>query len=175
MASNTNSAFAISLSANNQGANAFSGGPFWSGLISLAQSIPTGNAAGQNDLAYFASRTVASATADPINLFTGLVDALGVSMVFVHVTAVLLYNNPPGASVNTTALTLGGGSNPFLGFLGGTTPTIGPIQPGGFVFLNSNSSAALGTISSGTNGTLTVTNATGASNTYQIGVIGRSA
>lgn len=76
---------------------------------------------------------------------------------------------------NTTALTIGGGSNPVVGFLGGTTPTIGPIRPGGFVFIACPDAAGIGAVTAGTGDILRIANASGAAAVYQIAILGRTA
>jgi hypothetical protein len=89
--------------------------------------------------------------------------------------ALFVINGPQAGSANTTNLTIGGGSAPITGFLGSTTPTIGPIRPGGFVFLGCGDAAGLGAITATTADILRITNSSGASATYQIGIVARSA
>jgi len=176
MASNTNAVVNFSMTATQQGTNAFAAGPFWTGAVSYAQAFASGSGAGQCDLCYMANRTVTTGATDSIDLNGALTDALGVTISTIHLVALFIENiNSTGGAANTTTLTLGGGANPFVGFLGGTTPTIGPLQPGACLFLCSPAAAGLGTVTAGTADILSIVNSAGASNTYQIGILGRSA
>ncbi|MFO1126371.1 MAG: hypothetical protein U1E25_14580 [Methylocystis sp.] len=78
-----------------------------------------------------AERTVASATNDDIDLAGVLTDALSVTITAAELIALVIINKQKDGTANTTNLTIGNGSDPMIGFLGGTTPTIGPIRPGG--------------------------------------------
>lgn len=134
-----------------------------------------GVAANQSDLLFVDERTVASATNDDLDLAGVLLSAFGSAITFAELTGLILINAPRLTGVNTTNLTLGGGTNPFIGFLGGTAPTIGPIRPGGFIMLGCGDAAGLGTVVAGTGDILRIANSSGAAATYQIGLLGRSA
>lgn len=164
-----------SINVTQSGSNAFSGGPFWNAAIALSQAIPNGFLAGQADLAYVDERTLASGAADSIDLVGSLVDALGSTVNMVKVVTLMIFNQPKDGSSNTTALTIGGGTNPFVGFLGGTTPTIGPLRPGSLLLLTASDLQGLGTVTAGTADILRVANAAGATAKYQIAILGRSA
>jgi hypothetical protein len=158
------------------GSSILGNAPHWNALIEIANSISDGTGANQADRLYVAERTVASNTNDDIDLTGSLSDALGTTITAAELAALLVYNKPLDGSDNSTNLTIGGGSNPMLGFLGGTTPTIGPIRPGCFMLLGgSANTGGFGAIAAGTGDILRVNNSAGAQAKYQIGVIARSA
>lgn len=144
-------------------------------VMSKTQSIADGTSANQADLLFVDQRTVASASNDDIDLAGVLSDFNGTTITFAELVALIVINGPKTGSANTTDLTIGAGSNPFLGFLGGTTPTVGPIKPGGTFFLFAGDAAGIGTVTAGTGDILRIANSSGASATYQIGILGRSA
>lgn len=141
-----------------------------------AFTFADGTAAGQADIIWTDERTVASASNDDIDL-SPIVDAIGVSRAPVEIVGIILVNAPRSGAANTTNLTLGVGTNPVTpGFLGGTTPTVGPIRPGGmFMIWNSDNAAGFGAITATTADILRIANSSGAAATYQIAVVGRSA
>jgi hypothetical protein len=91
--------------------------------------------------------------------------------------ALFVINGPrdSAAAPNTTNLTIGGGTNPVVGFMGGTTPTIGPIRPKSFVFLGSSDAAGFGAVTASTGDILRIANSSGAAATYQIAIVARNA
>lgn len=152
------------------GSNAFSGGPFWNGSFDFALSFASGVAAGQIDMAYVAERTVASAANDDIDLAGGLTDALGVAITMAEVAAIVIVNKPKDGTDNTTALTIGGGSTETV-----PLPAQPAIGPGGCLMIADPDAGGLFTVTAATADILRVANAAGASNKYQICVLGRSA
>lgn len=143
--------------------------------ITKSIALANGTAANQADLIYVAERTVADGADDDIDLNGTLTDAFGNTVSMVEVVGIFLLNAPKTGSANTTDLTIGGGSNPFLGFLGGTTPTIGPFKPGAMFQMVSPDAAGLGTVTAGTADILRISNSAGAANKYQLVITGRSA
>ena len=137
-------------------------------------NIADGTAAGQADIFYGAVRTVADGANDDIDLAGSLSDAYGSTITAAELVALMLINRPE-TGANTTDLTLGGGTNPMIGFLGGTTPTVGPIKPGGVLFLAATDAAGIGTVTAGTGDILRITNGSGAANSYTIAMLARSA
>jgi hypothetical protein len=158
------------------GSSILGNAPHWNVLIEIANNFSDGVAANQADKVYVAERTVASNTNDDIDLTGSLSDALGATITAAELAALLIYNKPMDpAADNTTNLTIGGGSSPMLGFLGGTTPTIGPIRPGCFILLGGvGNVGGFGAIAAGTGDILRVGNSSGAQAKYQIGVVARS-
>ena len=78
-------------------------------------------------------------------------------------------------AANTTNLTVGGATAPITGFMGGTTPTFGPIRPGGTLLFFNDHASGFGVITPTTADVLRVTNSAGATAKYQIAILGRSA
>lgn len=143
--------------------------------IEKVLNLVDGTDANKTDEAYIAERTVASATNDDIDLAGSLENVFGETITFAEIVGIIVINQQKDGTANTTALTIGAGSNPFVGFLGGTTPTIGPIQPGGAFMLFSGHASGIGTVTATSADILRIANASGASNTYQIAIIGRTA
>lgn len=164
-----------SLRATETGANDF-GGPTFSPSIEQTIAFTNGTTAGLADLLWADERTVASASNDDLDLAGVLVSAFGATLTMVRMVGIVIINAPKNsATPNTTNLTIGGAINPFIGFLGGTTPTIGPIRPGGYVSLGCSDALGIGTITAGTADILRIANSSGAAATYQIGILARSA
>lgn len=163
------------MRANEAGSSDF-GGPVFSPAVEQTLSITNGTGASQADQLFVDERTVSSASNDDLDLAGVLASAFGSTLTMAKLVGLIIINAPKSTTTaNTTNLTIGGATNPFVGFLGGTTPTIGPIRPGGFVFLGCNDAGGIGTVTAGTADILRVANSAGASATYQIGIIARSA
>ena len=143
--------------------------------VRATQALTSGTGAGQADLLFADVRTVAGGANDDLDLAGGLTDVYGNTITMAELVGVLLINAPQSGTANTTDLTLGGGSNPVAGFLGGTAPTIGPIKPGGVLFIGASDAAGLGVVTAGTGDILRISNSAGASATYQVAILGRSA
>ncbi len=151
----------------------------WSGaefqkVISKVQSLTDGTTANKADLLYVGNRTVASATNDDIDLAGSLSDFFGATITFAEIVAVLVINQAADGTANTTDLTIGNVTNGFEGFLS-SSGTVGPIGPGGVFFISTPDAGGLGTVTASTADLLRVANSSGASATYQICVLGRSA
>lgn len=163
-----------SIKAKETGSSDFTG-PIFTPSIAQALALTDGTGASQANLLFVDERTVSSASNDDIDLAGVLASAFGATLTFAELVAVLIINAPISGAANTTNLTIGAGSNPFVGFLGGTTPTIGPIRPGGFVMIGCADAAGIGTVAAGTGDILRIANSSGAAATYQIAIIGRNA
>lgn len=166
----------ISLSASTEGANAFSGGPFWSGAMAAAFGLTDGTTAGKFDRVYMAERAVSASTNDDIDLAGSLTDPLGTTITAAEIVAIMIINAPkdPTDAANVSNLTIGAGSNPFIGFLG-ATHTIGPIQPGGVFFIGASDADGIGSVTAGTGDILRIANGAGGTANYQIGILARTA
>jgi len=162
------------LRATQQGTNDF-GGPAFAPEMSKVLTLGNGTTANNADILWLDQRTVSSASDDDLDLNGVLTNAFGVTVSAVELVALFVINEPRTGSANTTNLTIGNASNPVVGFLGGTTPTFGPIRPGGFVFFGCGDAAGFGAITASTGDILRIANSAGASATYQIGIIARSA
>lgn len=163
------------LRAIETGPNDFGGvfAPDMQALITLVDGV----AAGQANLLFIDERTVLTAANDDIDLNGVLTTAFGQAFPAVELVALFLINAPKLSTeaANTTNLVIGGGTNPVVGFLAGTTPTIGPIRPGSFVMLGSSDVAGFGVITAATGDILRITNSAGASCKYQIAILARNA
>ncbi len=157
------------------GGSDFGGGGKLETVIRKILTLTDGTVADAADLLFIDERTVASATNDDLDLAGSLSDAFGNTLTFAEIVAILVINGPITGSANTTDLTIGAGSNPFVGFLGGTTPTIGPIGPSGVVFIACPDAGGIGAVTASTADILRIANSSGASATYQIAILGRSA
>lgn len=167
---------AVKLRARQTGTNDY-GPQDWSPDMELAISLASGVAAYQADLLYLDERTVAASTNDDIDLNGVLVGPFGATISNAEMVAVLVINKPKSATAaaNVSSLTIGAATNPFIGFVGGTTPTIGPIRPGGLFLIASPDAAGIGTVVPSTGDILRVANGAGGSATYQIALLGRTA
>ena len=136
-----------------------------------------GGGSGQANLLFVDERPLASAANDDLDLNgTALQTVYGVNIAATTLVAALIINAPKLASAppNTTNLTIGGGTSPITTFMGGTTPTFGPIRPGGFVFFGCDAVGGFGAIVAGTADILRIANSAGAAATYQIALLLRS-
>jgi len=151
------------------------GGPAFTPDMSAVLNFTNGTAASQANILWMDERTVATASNDDLDLNGVLTNAFGVTVSAVELVALFIINAPQSGAANTTNLTVGAGSNPVVGFMGGTTPTFGPIRPGGFLFFGCGDAAGFGAITAGTGDILRIANSAGASATYQIAVLARNA
>jgi hypothetical protein len=164
--------FKASLSSGN---NSF-GSLFWNGEMSLIQAFSDGTTANKFDKQYMAERTVNASSNDDLDLSGVLTDIFGATITAAELVGIILFNAPKSGNANVSNLTIGGGSNPVTpGFMGGTTPTIGPIVPGGSLVLVNPGAAGLGAITAGTGDILRIANGPGGAATYQIALLMRSA
>ncbi|MDD9733107.1 hypothetical protein PVW46_24670 [Mameliella sp. AT18] len=144
-------------------------------LMQLAQALADGTGANQADVLWMDERPVADGANDDLDLSGALTDVFGNSVNMAEVVAIFIINAPRSGSANTTDLTVGGATNAFEGFLGGTSPTIGPIKPGGFLAIGAGDAAGIGAVTGGSEDELRIANSAGAAATYQVAIIGRSA
>jgi hypothetical protein len=161
------------ISAVQTGTNDY-GGVFTPSLNYVVDLVD-GVAAGAADQLFCDERTVASASNDDLDLAGVLQSAFGQTLTMVKIVAIMIINAPRSGAANTTNLTVGAGTNPFLGFLGGTTPTVGPLRPGATFYLACDNLAGLGSVTAGTADILRIANSSGAAATYQIAIVARSA
>ncbi len=143
--------------------------------IEAALSLTDGVAVDQADRIYLAERSVASGANDDLDLAGSLTDPFGAVLTFAKIKTLMIINAPKTGSANTTNLTIGGGTNPVTGLLGGTTPTLGPMKPGEVLLRHASALAGLCSVTAGTGDILRVANSAGATANYQILIIGTSA
>lgn len=163
----------VRFSATQLGPNDF-GGSFNPTMTALLQTT-FGTAAGQANLLFIDDRTVASATNDDVDLAGVLQNAFGQTITALEVVAVFIINAPRSGPANTTNLTVGAGTNPFLGFLGGAAHTVGPLRPGAFFCIGAGDAAGIGAVTPGTGDILRIANSAGAAATYQLAILARTA
>jgi hypothetical protein len=101
-----------------------------------SKTLSDGTGAGQANKVYVDDFTIAASGTLDFDLAGSLVDVLGVPVVFTAIKEILIV----AADGNTNNVVMGPGTSPFLGPLGGTTPTVS-VVPGGHLKL-SNPSAA---------------------------------
>jgi hypothetical protein len=164
--------FTAKIVASQTGGNAFT--DKFTPTIEKIQRLTDGTTANKADLIYADERTVTTGANDDIDLSGVLTDAFGVTIAAAEIVAIMIINGPISGTANSTDLTIGAGSNPFIGFLG-ATDTIGPIKPAGVFMLAAGDAAGIGTVVAGTGDILRIANSSGASATYQIAIIARSA
>lgn len=147
---------------------------YWNGEIDLLKTLANGDLAGQAELGYLAERQIASGGNDDIDLQSALSDVFGDALTFAKLKVLFVLNRPRLAdgTPNTTNLTIGGGSNPFVGIASGT---IGPIRPGGLVMIAADHVDGIGSPIAGTGDILRIANSAGATNNYVLGLIGVAA
>lgn len=140
---------------------------------SAQESLTYGTGSGQVNLIVAQDRTLAASTSETLDLYgstTPLADIFGASALFRHIKYIAIYI-VSGGDVNGLAIG-NAASNPFLGPLGGTTPTI-LVYPGGPGFQIGEPTA--GWAVSSTAGQLKIANeSSAASVTYRLVIGGTS-
>lgn len=145
--------------------------PSWASSISLVQQFTDGTTANKVDLIYAGERTVASSTNDDIDVAGSLTDQFGNTITMAEIVGIIVINKQKDGTANTTDLTIGGGSNTLPGF----SSAVGTIGPGGMFIIMTPDAGGQETVTAGTGDILRIANGSGASNTYQITILGRSA
>lgn len=157
------------------GTSILSSAPQWNGSVEVSQTFEDGTTANKIDIIYAAQRTVNSASNDDIDLAGALSSALGSTITAAEVVAIMIVNQQKDGTANTTNLTIGNGSNPYSGFVGAAAHTVGPIRPGGMFLIMNPDATGLGTVTAGTGDILRVANSSGASASYQVAILARTA
>lgn len=139
--------------------------------LSLATGLSTGTAANQADKIFTDTRTIAASGTDPLDVNAGsLVDPLGVTFTVARLK--LIYVRAYAA--NTNNVLVGGGSNPVINYLLGTTPQV-VVRPGGAFFLLAPDATGY-PVTAGTGDVLQIANSAGTTTvTYDIVLVGASA
>lgn len=163
----------LRLAASQTGSNDFDG-PSFAPALEAVMNLANGTGAGQADLLFVDQRSVNASSNDDIDLAGVLTSAFGTTITAAEVVGILVINAPRDGAPNVSSLTIGGSSAPFLGFLGGTTPTIGPIGPGGFFFIGCPSASGVGTVTATTADLMRVSNGAGGTAVWQLGILARS-
>lgn len=138
-------------------------------IVEKIVELLSGTTNDKADLAFCDTRTLASNTAEDIDLAGALANALGETLTIAEVVAVLIVSS----AANTTNLTIGGSANGGEAQLFfGATGDKAVVKPGGLLMAYAPAGWAITATSADDLG---VANASGASATYDIIVIGRSA
>lgn len=125
-----------------------------------------GSGSGQANKVYLATRTLASAANDDLDLAGGLTDPFGVTLTFATIKAIVVRADP----ANTTELQVRpGASNGFVGPFGAAGQHVHVRAGGALVFAAPQTGW---TVTAGTGDILRVTNAAGASAIYSIEIVG---
>lgn len=148
--------------------NSFGQGHF-TGAMDFVQSFADGVGANQFNLGYIAERTVTTGATDSIDLAGVLSSVLGTSFAAVELAAIAIINRAIDGTVNTTNLTIGGGSNPALGLFSSMI-----LRPGAAVLASCGDAGGLAVVTPATGDLLQIVNSAGASAKYQFAVLGRS-
>jgi hypothetical protein len=152
------------------GSNDF-GGPDFEPVIESLIQLTDGVTIGKANIAFVDERTLATAATDSLDLAGVLADAFGATVAAVELVALMVVNKPrAGTPLNTTDLTIGGGTN---GVFATAMPFI--LKPGAVFLLAAGDAAGIKTVTPATADILTIVNSAGASNKYQIAVLARNA
>lgn len=140
-------------------------------LLKRIIDFASGTGAAQADLLWVDERTVSSASNDDLDLAGVLTTAFGASLAAAEIVGLIIDSDAD----NTTVLTVGvNGTNPWVTMFAASGDGI-KVFPGG-IFLNFGVDAsAMGAVVGGASDLLRIANASGASATYRIAVLARSA
>lgn len=133
--------------------------------------LASGTAAGQADLMFSDTRTLAASASESLDLSGTLTDALGATLAFARVKAIVI----SASAANTNDVVIGGAaSNTFVGPFADATDKV-KVKPGGMLVLVAPGATAY-PVTAGTGDLLQVANsAAGTSVTYDVVIIGASA
>lgn len=159
----------VKFTASQSGANDL-GTPSFVPTLSKTLAYTNGTAADKADLLFMDERSVNSASNDDIDLAGVLADVYGSTITAAEIVGMIISS----AAANTTTLTIGAGSNPWITWLAATGDGI-KVPPGGVFCLFGKDATALGAVTAGTGDILRVANGSGAAATYEIAILGRSA
>lgn len=137
----------------------------------VARPFTSGTGANQADLAFTDTRTLSSSATENLDLAGGLTDALGNTLTFASVKALIVV----AAAGNTNDVVVGGaGSNAWAAPFGDATDTV-KVPPGGVLVLADFGATGFA-VAAGTSDILKVTNGgSGTSVSYDLLIVGDSA
>lgn len=162
--------FLLSIKAYATGSNDL-GGPVYAPELKKQLAFESGTTANKADMIWGDERTVASATNDDIDLVGALSDAFGSTFSPAEIVGLAIV----ASANNATTLTIGvAGTNPWVAPWAASGDGI-KVQPGGVFVLMAPDASGIGAVSGGSADVLRVANGSGASATYKILVIARSA
>lgn len=146
----------------------------WSPTTQAVMALVAGTGIGQVDRVYSREHAIASGAALDLDLAGSLTDGLGNVVAFAELVGVLIINRGEDGSVNSTDVTVGGGTNPFDGFWGTAGDQV-VLPPGGFLMVGADGAAGIGAVVAATGDILRIANASGAVAKVQVMILGRSA
>jgi hypothetical protein len=147
--------------------------PIHDATVSLMLDFLDGTGVDQINAIYARQRTLASGATDTIDINGVTNDVFNQNIAMLTLCGVIILNKAVDGVVNTTNLTLGGGANAIPNVLG-TAGATKIIRPGGLFMSVDGAAAGIGPVTPGTADTITVVNAAGAENRYQIILFGRT-
>lgn len=131
----------------------------------LNATLADGTGAGKANKVFYDERTLATGATEDLDLTGVLTDSFGTTLTFAKVRLIVI----KAAAANTTILTVGNGTTPFV-FLGtGTHTTV--LDAGDALMLYKGGVNGI-PVTATTGDILKVANAAGASATYQILIVG---
>jgi hypothetical protein len=96
----------------------------------VAVDLANGTGSGQANAMFSDLRTLTSAASDNLDLAGVLTDAFGAVLTFTKIKAIIIESD----AANTVDITVGNGTNPFIGPFGAGAHTLA-LQPGGLIVL----------------------------------------
>jgi hypothetical protein len=166
---NLNADIRLLVNATQSGDHDF-GGPTLAANLDKLHQLTFGTLANQCDLLFADTRTLAASTNDDIDLAGVLTSAFGTVINFAEIVGIIIASD----AANTTTLTVGAGTNPWITMWLATGDGI-KVFPGG-TFMNIAPDAnGLGAVTAATADILRIANGAGGSATYRIMIFGRSA
>lgn len=140
--------------------------------LSVALSLANGTGAGQADIAFVDTRTLAASATEDLDLSGALVGIEGAAVVFARVKAIVIV----AADGNTNNVVVSRPASNGLVLFSAASDAL-PIRPGGFLVVGTGSADATGiAVTAATGDLLTLTNSSsGTSVTYSIAIVGCSA
>jgi hypothetical protein len=140
--------------------------------LDLLLELANGTGAGQADLAFTDTRTLAASATEDLDLAGALADPFGTAQVFARLKLLVV----KAAAGNTNNVLVGRASSNGLATAFGATGAV-ILRPGGFLILATGEADATGhVVTAGTGDLLTVSNSgSGTSVTYSIMAVGCSA
>jgi hypothetical protein len=138
--------------------------------LANSQGWTSGTGAQQADRLYTATRTIAASGTDPLDLAGVLTDGIGTTITFARVKAMYI----AASGGNTNNVIVGGGTNPFVNWVGAGTHTV-TVRPGGLLLLTAPDATAY-VVTPATGDILQLANSgAGTTVTYTIAIYGSSA
>lgn len=133
----------------------------------LRNAFTNGSGAGQVNQMFSDTRTLATATAESLDLNAGgLLDVFGNALTLTKLKVLAMSADPN----NTTSLIVGNVANGIVGFFGASTHSL-QLNPGSLLLITSPDAGGY-TITAATGDLLKVSNGSGASANYNIAVLG---